>query len=105
MSDVIAVREPDDELDLQIPESAYPHLDNVVSSFKLKVEVDLKKLAFRVRNAEYNPRKINAVVIRFREPRSTALRKMRERTQLGWRKSCTSATIPKRGSLTFTLRI
>merc|ERR1712224_1178933 len=32
-----------------------------------------KKLAFASRIAEYNPRKVNATVCRFREPRATAM--------------------------------
>ena len=33
----------------------------------------MKAVAFKARNAEYNPRKVNAVVLRFRSPRATAL--------------------------------
>lgn len=73
MSDAVAIIGPEDTFDTPVPESAFPHLDNVVSSFQLKIDVNLRKLAFRARNAEYNPRKINAVVIRFRGPRSTAM--------------------------------
>ncbi len=51
----------------------FPHIDNVICSFHLRGEIDLKMVAFKARNAEYNPRKVNAVVLRFRSPRSTAL--------------------------------
>ena len=45
----------------------------MICSFNLRAEVDLKSLAFRALNAEFNPRKVNAVVLRFRSPRCTAL--------------------------------
>lgn len=48
-------------------------MDNVICSFHLRSDIDLKAVAFKARNAEYNPRKVNAVVLRFRSPRSTAL--------------------------------
>jgi transcription initiation factor TFIID TATA-box-binding protein len=59
--------------DIDIPLELYPRIDNVICSFNLRQEVDLKTVAFRARNAEYNPRKVNAVVLRFRSPRATAL--------------------------------
>ena len=59
--------------DIDISLDLYPHIDNVICSFHLKNDIDLKSVAFRARNAEYNPRKVNAVVLRFRSPKSTAL--------------------------------
>ena len=59
--------------DIDIPTELFPHIDNVICSFSLKQDIDLKTLAFRARNAEYNPRKVNSAVLRFRSPRSTAL--------------------------------
>ena len=35
--------------------------------------MDLKKIAMHARNAEYNPKRFSAVVMRIREPRTTAL--------------------------------
>ena len=35
--------------------------------------LDLKKIAMHARNAEYNPKRFSAVVMRIREPRTTAL--------------------------------
>lgn len=35
--------------------------------------MDLKEVALRARNAEYNPKRFSAVVMRIREPRTTAL--------------------------------
>ena len=45
----------------------------MICSFNLRNEIDPKTIAFKARNAEYNPRKVNAVVLRFRSPRCTAL--------------------------------
>lgn len=37
------------------------------------VELDLRKLALQSRNAEYNPRRFAACIMRIREPKTTAL--------------------------------
>lgn len=37
------------------------------------VPLDLKKIALHARNAEYNPKRFAAVIMRIREPRTTAL--------------------------------
>ena len=36
-------------------------------------KLDLKKIAMHARNAEYNPKRFAAVIMRIREPRTTAL--------------------------------
>ena len=36
-------------------------------------KLDLKKIALHARNAEYNPKRFAAVIMRIREPRTTAL--------------------------------
>jgi transcription initiation factor TFIID TATA-box-binding protein len=59
--------------EVEIPDDVWPKIDNVIASINLKTTVDLKTIAFKARNAEYNPRKVNAVVMRLRDPRSTAL--------------------------------
>mmetsp|Transcript_7582 Transcript_7582/g.12759 ORF Transcript_7582/g.12759 Transcript_7582/m.12759 type:complete len:210 (-) Transcript_7582:111-740(-) len=48
-------------------------LQNVVATVNLGVNIDLEKLAQTVSNAEYNPRRFAAVIMRIREPRTTAL--------------------------------
>lgn len=50
-----------------------PSLQNVVSTFNLDCKLDLKKIALRARNAEYNPKRFAAVVMRIRNPKTTAL--------------------------------
>lgn len=39
----------------------------------MNCKIDLRRLAQWCRNAEYNPTRFNAVVMRIREPRTTAL--------------------------------
>lgn len=50
-----------------------PTLQNIVSTVNLGVSLDLKKIALHARNAEYNPKRFAAVIMRIREPRTTAL--------------------------------
>jgi transcription initiation factor TFIID TATA-box-binding protein len=50
-----------------------PTLQNIVSTVNLGVQLDLKQIALRARNAEYNPKRFAAVIMRIREPRTTAL--------------------------------
>jgi transcription initiation factor TFIID TATA-box-binding protein len=44
-----------------------------VSTVSLGCKLDLKKIALHARNAEYNPKRFAAVIMRIREPRTTAL--------------------------------
>lgn len=50
-----------------------PQLQNIVSTVTLGCKLDLKDIALRARNAEYNPKRFAAVIMRIREPRTTAL--------------------------------
>lgn len=64
-----------------------PTLQNIVSTVNLGnssnsiflqisilgVQLELKKIALHARNAEYNPKRFAAVIMRIREPRTTAL--------------------------------
>merc|ERR1712168_1437299 len=50
-----------------------PQLQNIVSTVSLNTPLDLKKIALQARNAEYNPKRFAAVIMRIREPRTTAL--------------------------------
>lgn len=49
------------------------HFRNIVSTVNLGCKLDLKKIALHARNAEYNPKRFAAVIMRIREPRTTAL--------------------------------
>jgi len=46
---------------------------NIVCTVNLGCKLDLKKIALHARNAEYNPKRFAAVIMRIREPRTTAL--------------------------------
>eukprot|EP00325_Prymnesiales_sp_UTEX-LB-985_P001221 CAMPEP_0174694486 /NCGR_PEP_ID=MMETSP1094-20130205/1068_1 /TAXON_ID=156173 /ORGANISM="Chrysochromulina brevifilum, Strain UTEX LB 985" /LENGTH=210 /DNA_ID=CAMNT_0015890741 /DNA_START=139 /DNA_END=771 /DNA_ORIENTATION=+ len=50
-----------------------PTLQNLVATCNLTVELDLKTIALHARNAEYNPKRFSAVIMRIREPKTTAL--------------------------------
>lgn len=45
----------------------------MVATVNLDCKLDLKKIALHARNAEYNPKRFAAVIMRIREPKSTAL--------------------------------
>lgn len=46
---------------------------NIVSTVNLGCQLDLKRIALQARNAEYNPKRFAAVIMRIRNPRTTAL--------------------------------
>jgi len=50
-----------------------PTIHNVLSTVKLECKLDLKKICTRCRNAEYNPRRFNAVIMRIQDPKATAI--------------------------------
>ncbi|POS81681.1 TATA-box-binding protein, partial [Erysiphe pulchra] len=50
-----------------------PTLQNVVATVNLDCRLDLKTIALHARNAEYNPKRFAAAVMRIREPKTTAL--------------------------------
>ncbi|KAJ8442942.1 hypothetical protein Cgig2_019515 [Carnegiea gigantea] len=50
-----------------------PVLQNVVSTVNLDCKLDLKAIALHARNAEYNPKRFAAVIMRIRDPKTTAL--------------------------------
>ncbi|KAK4671642.1 hypothetical protein QC764_607640 [Podospora pseudoanserina] len=50
-----------------------PKLQNFVVTVNLDCRIDLNYLAQRARNVEYRPRRFNAVIMRIRDPRTTAL--------------------------------
>ncbi|KVH93206.1 Beta2-adaptin/TBP, C-terminal domain-containing protein, partial [Cynara cardunculus var. scolymus] len=46
---------------------------NIVSTVNLDCKLDLKAIALQARNAEYNPKRFAAVIMRIRDPKTTAL--------------------------------
>ena len=62
------------EVDLdKHPSGIVPTLQNVVATCYLGRKLDLKHIAMHARNAEYNPKRFAAVIMRIREPKTTAL--------------------------------
>lgn len=48
-------------------------IQNISSTANLGIRLDLKKIALKCRNTEFNPRRFAAVIMRLREPTATAL--------------------------------
>ncbi|ORM39657.1 TATA-box-binding protein [Babesia sp. Xinjiang] len=61
------------DLRLQVPFCGTPVIQNIVASVHLGREIDLREIAISTRNAEYNPRKFNALILRLQNPRCTGL--------------------------------
>ncbi|CAH0516400.1 unnamed protein product [Peronospora belbahrii] len=57
----------EERLNLQV------NIMNVVGTVDLKTLLDLKTIALHARNAEYNPKRFSAVIMRLRDPKTTAL--------------------------------
>ncbi|KAL2149377.1 hypothetical protein VTH82DRAFT_8725 [Thermothelomyces myriococcoides] len=55
------------------PSGITPTLQNIVATVNLDCRLDLKTIALHARNAEYNPKRFAAVIMRIREPKTTAL--------------------------------
>ena len=48
-------------------------VQNVVATADFKIKLDLKRIAVACRNAEYNPKRFPAVILRIRDPKATAM--------------------------------
>lgn len=55
------------------PSGIVPTLQNIVATVNLECKLDLKAIALSSRNSEYNPRRFAAVIMRIRDPKTTAL--------------------------------
>ena len=53
--------------------NSLPKLQNIVSTANLKCVLDLREIALKAKNAEYNPNRFAAVIMRIKEPKTTAL--------------------------------
>ncbi|GAX76951.1 hypothetical protein CEUSTIGMA_g4398.t1 [Chlamydomonas eustigma] len=63
-----------DQIDRSVhPSGIVPTLQNVVATVNLGCRLDLKEIALHARNAEYNPKRFAAVIMRIRDPKTTAL--------------------------------
>lgn len=81
---LLAKQEPEQEFKEEVDEEAdsiaetgasgiVPTLQNIVATVNLDCRLDLKTIALHARNAEYNPKRFAAVIMRIREPKTTAL--------------------------------
>lgn len=68
--DVVEPKRDDDEGSAS---GIVPTLQNIVATVNLDCRLDLKTIALHARNAEYNPKRFAAVIMRIREPKTTAL--------------------------------
>jgi len=50
-----------------------PIIQNMVATVNLQTRLDLRKIAMTARNAEYNPKRFAAAILRIRDPKTTAL--------------------------------
>jgi transcription initiation factor TFIID TATA-box-binding protein len=50
-----------------------PKIENVVCTVDLKHKLKLRKIALLALNSEYNPRQLNAVIMKIKNPNTTAL--------------------------------
>lgn len=50
-----------------------PTIQNIVCTVNLGCTLDLKEIAKHARNAEFNPKRFAAVILRIRDPKTTAL--------------------------------
>lgn len=55
------------------PDNIQPVLQNIVSTADLKCPLDLRQIALKAKNAEYNPKRFAAVIMRIKDPKTTAL--------------------------------
>ena len=60
-------------MDSTINQDIQPKLQNIVSTANLGCTLRLRQIALQARNAEYNPKRFAAVIMRIKEPKTTAL--------------------------------
>ena len=58
---------------IENPMKTLPQIVNVVSTFQVNVELNLKKILMKAKNCEYNPKRFSALIMRISNPRTTAL--------------------------------
>ena len=50
-----------------------PNIENIVSTANFDCQLNLREIALQAKNAEYNPRRFSAVIMKIKEPKTTAL--------------------------------
>ena len=58
---------------INISKDIEPKLQNIVSTANLGCQLKLRQIALQAKNAEYNPKRFAAVIMRIKEPKTTAL--------------------------------
>jgi transcription initiation factor TFIID TATA-box-binding protein len=59
---------------IQLKTSSFSlNIENIVSTANLCVEINLREIALQSKNAEYNPKRFSAVIMKIREPKTTGL--------------------------------
>lgn len=56
-----------------MPDINSPKLQNIVATVNLKCQLELRDIALKAKNAEFNPKRFAAVIMRISEPKTTAL--------------------------------
>ncbi|KAK4405120.1 TATA-box-binding protein [Sesamum angolense] len=64
---------PDSELMSDNPPGPVPTIQNIVSSVNLDCKLNLAEISLKTKNSEYNPKRFSAVIMRIKEPKTTAL--------------------------------
>ena len=50
-----------------------PNIENIVSTANLCVKLNLREIALQSKNAEYNPKRFSAVIMKIKDPKTTGL--------------------------------
>ena len=59
--------------DNEINDNINIRIVNVVSTVSLECQLSLRELALKLQNSEYNPKRINALIIRIKKPKTASL--------------------------------
>ena len=56
-----------------IPAGMHPRVSNIVAVVQVSCSLSLRQLSDRISNSEYNPRRFGALIVRIKEPKTTAM--------------------------------
>ncbi|KAJ6245599.1 tata box-binding protein-like protein [Anaeramoeba flamelloides] len=73
ITETLIENHPEIQFVLPIKPPNRPRISNMVATFDVKTRLNLKEISLRLRNAEYNPKRANPLIMRIREPKATAL--------------------------------
>ena len=66
-------RDDSDQPAYMIPDYARPVIQNVVGTMNLGCQLELTDIYWKAKNAEYNPNRFAAVIMRLQKPKTTVL--------------------------------